>query len=606
MARRSRRSAAEAEEVPPAPPPGGPGGRRVPVVVRERQRAVAEREAARLAVPEKRTVQSLGHADRKKSAVMSTPSGFLYKQEGAAVKGGSSEPQEWCGPFSVARQMIAQREQARRQREEGPDEETGTAAITHPMDAMMEQFDLERKRKAHPSLQWKGKVSSAWNNSQSVYAKRQKRHDMLSQGSTIPTLFELTVNFLVDNFEHVESLGGIDSSIRTEIVKELVANKKMDGQSFQAIAEVGIETLEMVDCADVTQDEMSKSLKELLPAGLQYLLLDQSGRCFGPRTVQAIIDSEETSSLFALAIGGAYLLTDVDSARLIVSIAKTVSSLEFKACPLLKTSFCRSISDSFATKGKLLELALEDLTLNKEAITALLSKPTALTSLKNLSLRRVNGMTDDIVVQFLECAGNSLEGLDLSNTYDLTDVTLSGIRKFSPGLRALRLAGLRHLTAAGLETLFTYTLPDMPPPPMLRTLDLGSCEFEAVTDEVMESATHAATRKRDGALDQLALLGGIVHLDVQGSHLLTDATMEVLAATCASSLEELNVSFCPNVTDKGLGYLVEKASIRLSKISIWGCAQLTDDFLDGHRRVDDPTLEITGAWMKKPSSATIR
>lgn len=82
--------------------------------------------------------------------------------------------------------------------------------------------------------------------------------------------------------------------------------------------------------------------------------------------------------------------------------------------------------------------------------------------------------------------------------------------------------------------------------------------------------------------------------------------MEILAATCGSSLEELNVSFCPNVTDKGLGYLVDKAANQLSKIIIWGCAQLTDEFLDGHRRVDDPALEIIGAWMKKNSIATIR
>jgi hypothetical protein len=110
------------------------------------------------------------------------------------------------------------------------------------------------------------------------------------------------------------------------------------------------ETLEMVDCAEVTQEEMSQKLRELLPAGLQYLLLDQSGRCFGPKTVEAIIESEATSSLFALFVGGAYMLSDSDSARLIASVAKTVSSLEFKACPLLGMAFCRSISDSFSSR----------------------------------------------------------------------------------------------------------------------------------------------------------------------------------------------------------------------------------------------------------------
>jgi hypothetical protein len=584
MARRSRRGA-QAEE---AEVPQRGEGRTVPEAVRVRQRAVAEREASRLARPEKRTVKSLGHADRKKSAVSSTPFGFVYKNEGD-----ENQLQEWCGPFSVARQMIAQRDEARRKRE-AEQEEPGES---HPLDDIMEEYDLQRKRKAHPSLLWKGKIPSSSTSapaaSQSIYAKRQKRADLLSQGSGVPTLFQITVNFLVENFEHVESLGGIDSSIRTAITRELVANKKMDGQSFKAIAEVGIETLEMVDCAEVTQEEMSQKLRELLPAGLQYLLLDQSGRCFGPKAVEAIIESEATSSLFALFVGGAYMLSDKDSARLIASVAKTVSSLEFKACPLLGMRFCRSISDSFSSKGKLLELALEDITLKDESISALLAKPSALENLKNINLRRVNGVTDATVVKLLECAGNNLEGLDLSNTYALTDLTLSGIRRFSPGLRALRLTGLKNLTSAGLEALFTRSLPDMPPPPMLRTLDLGCCDYEAVTDDVMELAVQSAT-------------SGIVQLDIQGSSLVTDASLECLVLTCASSLEDLNVSFCPNITDKGLGYLVDKSSTQLSKITIWGCAQLTDEFLDGHRRVDDPTLELNGVWMKKNSIATIR
>jgi len=58
--------------------------------VRRRQRAIAEREAARLARPEPR--RPLAHADRKKSAVVSTPFGHIPKRP-------SEEPDGWCGPF---------------------------------------------------------------------------------------------------------------------------------------------------------------------------------------------------------------------------------------------------------------------------------------------------------------------------------------------------------------------------------------------------------------------------------------------------------------------------------------------------------------------------
>jgi hypothetical protein len=60
-----------------------------------------------------------------------------------------------------------------------------------------------------------------------IYAKRQKR----------ATLFEIAINFLLENFDDVESLGGIDSSIRAAITRKLVATgrwlqAKMNGQSF--------------------------------------------------------------------------------------------------------------------------------------------------------------------------------------------------------------------------------------------------------------------------------------------------------------------------------------------------------------------------------------
>jgi len=82
--------------------------------------------------------------------------------------------------------------------------------------------------------------------------------------------------------------------------------------------------------------------------------------------------------------------------------------------------------------------------------------------------------------------------------------------------------------------------------------------------------------------------------------------MEKLAETCYSSLEELDLSFCPHVKDEGLGYLVSKLSHQFRKLHIWGCAQITENFLDGHDRAKSGDLEINGAWMKKSGSRSIR
>ena len=80
---------------------------------------------------------------------------------------------------------------------------------------------------------------------------------------------------------------------------------------------------------------------------------------------------------------------------------------------------------------------------------------------------------------------------------------------------------------------------------------------------------------------------------------ITDHTLEVLVDTCKGSLKEIDVSFCCNITNAGLGYLVDKIGDQFESITIWGCAQITEEFLDGHSRFGH--LNIMGVWMKQTS-----
>ena len=115
----------------------------------------------------------------------------------------------------------------------------------------------------------------------------------------------------------------------------------------------------------------------------------------------------------------------------------------------------------------------------------------------------------------------------------------------------------------------------------------------------------------------LSLLGGMIRVELEGAAV-TDSTLEYLAATSANTLEHLNVSFCPHISDKGLGYLVDSVGNQLEGVQIWGCAQITEEFWNGHSRVVEGgrtstslesvvvPLQITGAWMKKSGIASIR
>jgi DNA repair protein RAD7 len=447
----------------------------------------------------------------------------------------------------------------------------------------------------------------------------------------VPSLFQICVNYLVDNFDHVDSLGLVDHAIRRALCENLVAKGKMNGAAFDVLAEMGAETLELIDCAQVTQDQMCEALEKLLPSGLRAILLKHCGRCFGSQAVKTISEvGREDLELFAISLSGAYLLKDEDVAQLLGATNRTLSSIELVACPLIGMQFCNALGEHFATPldtnvatGCLLELSLEDIPMKKEALLSLGAASDCLRNLKSLQLKSIEGLDDEVVSIILESiTESSLEGIDLSNNPDLTDDILLSIRKCNVkgNLRSLQLSGLKNLSAIGLEAFFTE-IPDLPAPPMLRKLDFSHCSFDEINDAVVVLAIKASSFKRtlkDFNGEDVDVFAnpekfdaniihslGLVHVNIAGSSV-TDKSMEMLAVCCKSSLEELDVSSCTSISDKGLGYLVSKLGGQFSKIHVWGMAQLTEEFLDGHDRVEEGGLEICGVWMKKSGGRSVR
>ncbi|KAL7537064.1 hypothetical protein ACHAXR_011456 [Thalassiosira sp. AJA248-18] len=602
--------------------------------MRERSRAVAEREASRLARPDQPTASgALGHAPKAKSAVMSTPFGQMMGCGGRSPRKHIQE--EWCGPFSVARQMIAAREEARRIREEQQaEDDPNNSKERHPLDDATLLALENKKRKENPSMNWVSRHQRTNNTGDmanaNYYAKRRRRFNqqktLLGNGSNcaVPSLFQLCVNYLVKNFESIETLGLVDHAIRRALCERLVAEGKMNGAAFDVLAEMGVETLELVDCASVTQDQFCDALRVLLPSGLRAILLKHCGRCFGKDAVKVVAEvKREELELFALSLGGAYLLKDEDIATLIRAASRTLSSIDLTACPLIGVKFCQALGEHFSSSveggvnGCLFELSLQGVPLTKEALLSLGASSDALRNLKSLKLKEIESVDDEVVSIVLNSIDGGLEGIDLSDNPLLTDEILSSIRRcnVNGNLRALQLSGLKNLTAIGLEAFFT-PIDDLPSPPMLRKLDLSQCSYDEVNDAVLILAAKAASFKRslagasiddpnpESLVSEVSSSLGLVHLKMSGS--ISDKSMEMLAATCSSSLEELDISFCANVSDKGLGYLVSKLGCQFSKLHVWGLAQLTEDFLDGHDRIEEGGLEILGVWMKKSGVRSLR
>jgi len=502
--------------------------------------------------------------------------------------------------------MIAAREEVKRKREEelqlNDGEGKGTNTAPHPLDSLVRQAEFEKRRKANPSITWKGNVDAMERDSngkvQNLYYKRQRRYSKQQShkklvnwwGKGVPTLYQLCINFIVKHFEYVQALGlSVDSNMRKAICEGLVRHGKMNGAAFDVLTEPGIESLEVIDCAEVTQNQLVEALQKLLPMGLRAIILTHAGRCFGPKVVDAITNASNVD-VFALSLEGAYLLKDEDADKLIASLASSLTSIALSACPLIGFQFCRSIGHHYSTTGnKLLEISLEDIPLSKEALL-LLASSKALNSLKNISLKQIEALDDEALSHLLSATNFNLSGIHIQNNINLTDESLSCIRRCnSQGkLKALQLSGLRNLSPAGLEAFFTYDIPDLPAPPSLRMLDLSACNDASANDIVMGLAIDASTFRRPpttevegiGSIDTQNLLsttGGLAFVNISNSSI-TDTTLEKLAARCQASLQELNLSFSSQVSDKGLGYLVSKLGNQFSKLSIWGNAQITDEF----------------------------
>jgi len=75
-----------------------------------------------------------------------------------------------------------------------------------------------------------------------------------------------------------------------------------------------------------------------------------------------------------------------------------------------------------------------------------------------------------------------------------------------------------------------------------------------------------------------------------------------LTRSCTDSLESLDISWCRAVSDNMLGALAD-ACFRLASVTAWGCSQISDRFLLGHR--NDVLVEVLGPVEAPLASAPV-
>ena len=260
-----------------------------------------------------------------------------------------------------------------------------------------------------------------------------------------------------------------------------------------------------------------------------------------------------------------------------------MQSLKLDVCPRVSLLAVASI----LTIDNLTELSLASAP--AKVLAKLFEDKETLPMLRSLDLSSSVECSDAVIASvFGRGTGYRIEHLNLSNT-GITDLSLQRIRAACGGaLRSLEIDRCKEITNDGL-VVFLKEEEELGEVIRLKRAIFSHCgnSSDAVNDEVVDLLCRNSSSV------------GLVTLDLSGGGQgVSDLSMESVVAHCKKTIASVDCSFCHKVTDKGVGYLVQECG-GLKKLSVWGLAQLTDDFHDGHKRVGDGSFVVEGSWMKK-------
>jgi len=590
---------------------------------RLRQKEVAERRASHFA-----------RAD--KNPVSSTPTGSLVRARSGIAGSSAGEADEWPGPFATARNIMAQREEAKRVREEA----ISSRATDRPMVTLADAYD---------KLIQEVNASTA--------TTLSSRGDFLLY-KPILSLAQMCVLVLSSHFDDIEpvDLQYLSSQAREQIAIQLAKLTKCTNEVALKLAVSACECLVLPECSSIDEDTMIRAIERTaglttstvsassspspsqqeertMSAGdlqtIRVLRLKNCGRNFSDRTC-ATIPYRLKQHLEVLQLTGCYRLSDGGLSELLSPCTESLMSLDLTCNSRLSVDGLRAIR----TLANLQELVLDhcshlsdydilqlvdccgDPSLMVEEVHASLlaaargadgadsmllpivpSTRGALGSLSSLSFMGLTEVTDRSVSLVLAALGPQLTDLNLSRCIQLTDTAILAMRSYCTRLRALQLSMLPYVTATAIIALFICKV----------SHSSGESESQEEHSSETSSSSSCSSSKasfvssRIGYLEEVHLSGtpGVTDdaiillcennhislrlLDISGCDQLTNRSVAALVVHCRNSLEVLDISFDRRLSEQLLSRLVDQQT-RLQQVIVWGCSQLTSMFFSSCAR----------------------
>ncbi|XP_057428823.1 uncharacterized protein LOC130722188 [Lotus japonicus] len=443
------------------------------------------------------------------------------------------ENEDWPGPFSTAIRII-------RDRENKGDIQTGFAASS--------QASLI------DSIKWVPRTTSS-----------EEREDATARFN-VPSLQEMCLQILSRNVDAIVSLESVPDALRHRLSHLLCDSRRINDHFLELLVGGAPTEIRLRDCSWLSEEHFTKCFQTCDTTNLLVLQLDQCGRSLADYVIVATLaqSPRQLPRLVSLSVSGACRLSNV-GLRALISSAPELRSLNLNLCSLLTSDSIDIIAESL--KSVLKELYLDDC----QGMSAALVVP-ALVKLEHLEVLSVAGIqtfSDKILKDYIIARGHNLKELVLKGCINLTDRSIKVIAEHCPGLCVLDLMNLGKLTDLSIGYLTKGCR-------SLHTLKLCRNPFS-------DEAIGAFVETSGESLKELSLN----NIKKVGYH------TAISLARHAKNLHTLDLSWCRNLSDNALGFIVDSC-LSLKLLKLFGCTQVTDVFVKGHSNMQ---IQIIGLKM---------
>ncbi|MFS7965500.1 putative leucine-rich repeat domain superfamily [Helianthus anomalus] len=386
-----------------------------------------------------------------------------------------------------------------------------------------------------------------------------------------PSLEELCMGIMAENVDAITSLESVPDALRHKLTQALCDSRKMNHHFFNLLASRSPSEIRIKDCSWLNEEQFTKTFEAIDASNLTVLQLDQCGRCLPDYVLYDTLTHfpSKLSALTNISLKGACRLSDAGLNALITS-ASSLRSINLRCCSLLTSDAINNLADKLGSV--LNELYIDEcFGIDAKRILPALFK---LQHLEVLSISRSETVNDSFITQFVAVQGHKMKELVLADCTKLTDRGLKAIATSCPDLCAIDLTNVCKLTDASLGHLANGC----------QTIQTMKFCRNTFSDEAVAAYLEA----RGGSLTELSLN----HVDKVGNH------TALSLAKHAKKLQCLDLSWCREMTDEGLGLIVDSC-LSLKMLKLFGCTQITNVFTHGHSNENVKIVGLQGSQILK-------